>query len=74
MTYIDFAKIDFSKFSKSGNLYFSEKALLLEIQYKIDGPDPTSENFIMVPKNFGRVVKLHALGPPELLDANFLAC
>ena len=43
----------------------------MEIQCKIDGVDPTSENFIIVREIFGRVSKLHAIGP-ELRDANFL--
>ena len=53
----------------TGNDNFS-----MEIQNKIDDLNPTSENSLMVPKISGRVTKLRAFRPPELLASNFLAC
>ena len=70
MIYIDFEKSNFQKFP---TLIFLRKGTFpMEIQCKIDGVDPTSENVIIVREIFGRVSKLHAFGPPELRDANFL--
>ena len=45
-----------------------------EILYKIDGQDPTSENSIMVQKISEHISAPRVFGPPEVLDANFLAC
>ena len=42
--------------------------------YKTDGQDPASEISIMVQKFSGYISAPRAFGPPELLDANFLAC
>ncbi len=63
-----FSNLDFFIFAQKKSTFSKE------ILYKIDGQDPTSEICIMVQKISGRVAALHSFGPPDLLDANFLAC
>ncbi len=54
-------------------LFFSQNDNFpLENQYKIDDMDPTSENFLIVPKASDRVMRLRAFGAPVLLASNFL--
>ena len=72
MTYIDFTKIDFSEISVLEILFFKRGTFSMGNQCKINDPDPTSENSVMVPKMSGRVMKLRVFGPAELLDTNFL--
>ena len=71
--YFQKKKIENLDFKNFRSHFFLRKGIFpMEIQCKIDGVDPASENFNIVREIFGRVSKLHAVGPPELRDANFL--